>query len=273
MSAPSSNRRSAAAPFSACGWRTVVSRRAAASGTSSKPVTDSARGRHAAVGGGLITPSARTSETQTIAVGRLARSSRWPPAIRPVAVSKSGELASGDLVPFDARGLEPVAPAEHAFAVDVVVQRGGLAAVRGIVPAAHDPEAPVAERDQVLGRGAGGAAIVDVDREVRGARRVVDQHVRQPALDDRVQPRVAVAHAVDDEPVDERGAHERGVVAGDAWHQRHAELALLADRCDAVQDLDRRRVGERERERGVEHDADRPRPSARERAGDGVGPP
>ena len=55
-------------------------------------------------------------------------------------------------------------------------------------------------------------------------------------------------------------------LAGDPRHERHAELLLLAHGRDAVQQLDRRGVAERERERRVEDHADAAGAAARQGA-------
>ena len=118
----------AVAPFSAWGWRTVVRPARGASGTSSTPVTESARGtgtpRSAAA---WRTPIASTLEVHLIAVGRFARSSRRRPARRPVGRSKSGRPES-DGVEGHARGLEPVARAGRRLAVVAAADRGDFLA-------------------------------------------------------------------------------------------------------------------------------------------------
>ena len=85
-------------------------------------------------------------------------------------------------------------------------------------------------------------------------------------IDDRGAARIVVAHAVHDEPVDQRGLDQLRVPARDPRHERDAELLLLAHGGDAVQQLDRRRVAERERERGIEDHADAAGAAARQRA-------
>ena len=202
-----------------------------------------------------------TSERAMIAVGRSARSSRRAPAMRPASRSLSGPLATGTRGPVDARGLEAGAPAVEPRRG----RRGARRCARASGPVSPGwscgsamPIRRWPERGEVLGDGAGAALVVDVDVDHPGLGVEVDAHVGELAADGsasiRESPRV---DAVDDEAVDQRVLDQRGAAALDPRDERQAEPLLLAAGRDAVEELDRARVGERDRERVVEHEPDR----------------
>ena len=117
----------------------------------------------------------------------------------------------------------------------------------------------------------------------RGRRRAfVDRHERVPlearaALHDHRQPpsqhgldeRVAVGHRVQDERVDGRVQHERGVAL---LARRRYELQCDPRRGQAAEELDRRRVLEGVHQRLAQHHAEHARPAAPERARQRVRP-
>jgi hypothetical protein len=72
---------------------------------------------------------------------------------------------------------------------------------------ADDADVAVAELDQVLGRAARAAAVVDADVAAAGQARLVDHHHGHAALQRGVDLRVVLGQRVDDEGVHDRLAH------------------------------------------------------------------
>ena len=124
----------------------------------------------------------------------------------------------------------------------------------------------------MLGRRASRAAVVDVDADEAGPGIEVDAHERQAARPDGVHPRIVLGYAIEHEAVDERGLDERRVAAVDAGDQGEPEPPLLGAGGHSVDEGLGGGVGQRERERVVEHEPDRPGLAARQRPRDGIRP-
>ena len=171
------------------------------------------------------------------------------------------------------RGVETGAPAGEPLAADEV-EAVGLCLVerpRPVRPAHDDGEPAVAEAGEVRHHRLGAVAVVDVDAARARDRLVVDQHVGQPALLHGAQAGVVAGDGVEDEAVDQRGADQHVVGAGEQRDERHAQAARLALGGDALQQAVGGGIGQRRRERVVEDHPERAGPPARQRARRGIG--
>jgi hypothetical protein len=117
-------------------------------------------------------------------------------------------------------------------------------------PERGDADAPVAERDQVLGRRPGGGAVVDADeRRVRPPRAGLDDD-GEPPREGGLEQLALVGQGEQDEAVDDGEPDRRGVGAAEpGGHEQHAEPAALEHRGQAAQERDDARVAERVAER------------------------
>ena len=138
---------------------------------------------------------------------------------------------------------------------------------------AEQPDAAVAEQEQVPDRRDGGRSVVDPDEVHAVDQRGVDEHGRQPALHRGGDQRVAGVQAVEHEPVHRRVAYGVALrlAVGQARHEHDREAALVGRGREALQEEDGGRIVERARQAVVEDDADRGGTAAAQAAGDGVG--
>ena len=167
---------------------------------------------------------------------------------------------------------DEAAPARAVLGARRVGDRGGRLGVGRAVLVGHDePEAPVAEVDEVLGHGARAAAIVDVHARAVDVGREVDEDVGQPAGADRLEALVVLGRAEHDVAVDERRAHELRRALGQLRHERQAGALLLAAGGDAGEEEHRGGVVEDVAQPGVEDEPERSGLAAAQRARHRVG--
>ena len=138
---------------------------------------------------------------------------------------------------------------------------------------AEQPDAAVAEREQVPDRLRGGRRVVDPDEVDAVDQRGVDEHGGQPALHRGGDQRVAGVEAVEHEAVDRRVAHGVALrlAVGQARHEHDREPVLVGRGREALQEEDGGGIVERACQAVVEHDADRGGAAAAQAARDRVG--
>ncbi len=267
----------AARPLAAMSWRTVVraGRRRAASGLSSKPMTETSLGhREAQVLGGAdhaVGQDVGVAEHARGPVGTGEESGRGDPGLLVAVVHLPVHHG------LDPGGAERVEVAEHPLAghplpPGQVSGRVVDQAVLAAEPGDHDRDPAVAQVDQVLRGGPGTAAVVDVDRgdPVRGL--LVDEDQGQPAAGQPVgRRRVGVAR-VDQGPVERDVAGRDEAVATARGEQREREPGRRELLGDGGEEAHGDVVGEGVRQRRGEQDAHRAGGAAREGPGGRVGP-
>ena len=136
---------------------------------------------------------------------------------------------------------------------------------------ADDQHVAVAEPDEVLGRRAGAADVVDLDRAVLRQRRRVDQHDRHARPPDLLDLGMVVAQADGHDAVDRRPAHRPGQAAVQRRDEVERVAGLLGGDGDAFAERAEERVGEDDRQGLRREHADRQRLALAEHPRDRVG--
>ena len=111
----------------------------------------------------------------------------------------------------------------------------------------RDADSAMAQRGEVLGDGAGAALVVDVDVDHPRLGVEVDADIGELAADDRVHPPVCGIDAVEDEAIDQRVLDQRRAAALDPRDERRPSPSSSQPAATPWEELDRARVGERDR--------------------------